>query len=699
MYRSSETITDLKILQMAAKVLSKAVEKKRKMSCFDMHYSDLSREKLKEFIPDEIYNFFIMCTDSAVLDDLNFDNSCLSLKALSLSHQLIAAMKTKTTPFLFGLSQSLYHMHGSRKTIDLLNAYGICSSYDNLRTFLTSAANSILDVHDDIIIPAEIMPIFLDDSKTIIDAAIDNFDHDEATNDGKLTTHKMAMVLYQRTEVVEKTYYIKSSEKAISEDKLHILDKIDFAPKQQVRPEPVNFPALEILERPECDLSFKKDFIWLMLNQLNEKSITWTHFNEKIFQKDIPVTNITYLPFINGQPSDINVIFTSLTRLSEIAMAVGQGHMLVTADMVIYSKAVEILWANPELSKHITMRLGTMHFIMALMASVGNIFGDGGLQALMVNSGILAEGSARQVLAGKNLNRGIRSFKLILQSLFQIYFEQAETWAINNNLPWLTDEVKLEFNEFSDKNIGNIEDILATLERSQILDTLSKFRSTGRDKSSTFKFWDDLIQLISIILKIVRADREADFVTHLTGLTEALPYFIIADRTMYAKYTPVYIAQMQGLEKTQPMMYHHLLEGGFVVRHGSTRKCNSVPTDQALEQSINKDAKSSSGVIGFTKTQSALTRWLLTRQITGKYSSMITETVKSERRFLESEAIADTKEILKLKEVLLNDFDNPFNINIAPLNLINISTGQEACSETQVCFSKIVETGKYCISN
>ena len=47
-------------------------------------------------------------------------------------------------------------------------------------------------------------------------------------------------------------------------------------------------------------------------------------------------------------------------------------------------------------------------------------------------------------------------------------------------------------------------------------------------------------------------------------------------------------------------MYRHRMDGGFVVRRSASRSFNCVPTDQALEQTINREAKSQGGVIGFT---------------------------------------------------------------------------------------------------
>ena len=73
-------------------------------------------------------------------------------------------------------------------------------------------------------------------------------------------------------------------------------------------------------------------------------------------------------------------------------------------------------------------------------------------------------------------------------------------------------------------------------------------------------------------------------------------------------------------------MYRHMMDGGVVVvRRSASRIFNCVPTYQALEQTINREAKSQGGVIGFTLRKGALLRWLMTRHITGEYAEAFKE--------------------------------------------------------------------------
>lgn len=102
-----------------------------------------------------------------------------------------------------------------------------------------------------------------------------------------------------------------------------------------------------------------------------------------------------------------------------------------------------------------------------------------------------------------------------------------------------------------------------------------------------------------------------------------------AGRINYARYTPAYIAEMKQLEQTQPRMYEHMMQGEFVVRRSPHRTFNCVPTGQALEQTINQEAKSRGGIISFTLRKGALLRWLMTRHVTGEYSESFKDLCQS----------------------------------------------------------------------
>ena len=51
---------------------------------------------------------------------------------------------------------------------------------------------------------------------------------------------------------------------------------------------------------------------------------------------------------------------------------------------------------------------------------------------------------------------------------------------------------------------------------------------------------------------------------HIQAVIETVPYFVLAGRINYSRYTPVYIAEMKQLEEREPLIYRHTMEGGGV---------------------------------------------------------------------------------------------------------------------------------------
>ncbi|KAL8573646.1 hypothetical protein ACOMHN_007199 [Nucella lapillus] len=142
--------------------------------------------------------------------------------------------------------------------------------------------------------------------------------------------------------------------------------------------------------------------------------------------KTVPVATIRYLSFIHAPPTDLSTIYTTLLKLVAVAEKLRQPHILVTGDLAIYLKAQQILWSKPEsLAGKVTMRLGGMHLLMAFIASIGKLFGDGGLLQLLTATDVYADATARQMLEGKQLNRAVRGIKLVLEALSHVYLTSA----------------------------------------------------------------------------------------------------------------------------------------------------------------------------------------------------------------------------------------------------------------------------------
>jgi hypothetical protein len=115
-----------------------------------------------------------------------------------------------------------------------------------------------------------------------------------------------------------------------------------------------------------------------------------------------------------------------------------------------------------------------------------------------------------------------------------------------------------------------------------------------------------------------------------------------------------------------------MCDGGFVVRRSANRSFNCVVTDQALEQTVNRDGKSKEGVIGLTLRKGALSRWLMTRHVTAEYREAFKSlcdgninTRKHHEELGKARLGKDERDVCKIMETALM-CQNPFDLETVP---------------------------------
>ena len=87
--------------------------------------------------------------------------------------------------------------------------------------------------------------------------------------------------------------------------------------------------------------------------------------------------------------------------------------------------------------------------------------------------------------------------------------------------------------------------------------------------------------MVEILLDFIRAERDRNWTLHLEAFAAMLPWLTIYDHTNYARWGPVYLADMK-LEKTGPEVHSEFVSRNFVVKR-TNRRFDQVPADQATE--------------------------------------------------------------------------------------------------------------------
>ena len=168
-----------------------------------------------------------------------------------------------------------------------------------------------------------------------------------------------------------------------------------------------------------------------------------------------------------------------------------------------------------------------------LLSLIGKRFQNAGLRdlGLCIESGVIEEGSALAVFEGRNYNRAIRFHKLAYEAFMRVTWEGFEPWleASHSDEP---DEMTVSLNAVGylvdDLNKGNHDDVLQLQAFQSLCDRfagyLDHLKNTNGPMSS---FWFSYINMVELLLQMVRASKEGDWMLNLFSVQKMLPWCLV----------------------------------------------------------------------------------------------------------------------------------------------------------------------------
>ena len=126
-----------------------------------------------------------------------------------------------------------------------------------------------------------------------------------------------------------------------------------------------------------------------------------------------------------------------------------------------------------------------------------------------------------------------------------------------------------------------------------VRDLLEEF-DNAHSQNPNFRLWTSYMQMVELLLAMIRAERDGNWDLHLESFAAMLPWLTIYDHTNYARWGPVYLADMENLETKAPEVHAEFIAGNFVVKR-TNKRFNQVPADQATEW-MNKTCKVQNGI-------------------------------------------------------------------------------------------------------
>lgn len=305
----------------------------------------------------------------------------------------------------------------------------------------------------------------------------------------------------------------------------------------------------------------------------------WRALNETTSQIDPPVTTAGMLPILQAQTDDNDTLTTVINRFVDISNHTGQTHTIITADQPLYSRRKELVWANPKF-ENVIFLMGGLHICLNFLKAIGQHMENAGLDDLWTEAGVYATNTTGTMLDGKAYYRAVRGHQMTYETVWHIKRPKFEVWMAESghehelDIKSLAHKVSNVFQERDDSDreeLCNAVDQLSDVCSSEHVRDLMEELDNTYSGNLNFRLWTSYMEMVEILLAFIRAERDGNWVLHLEAFAEMLPWLTIYDHTNYARWGPVYLADMKSLEKTAPGVHAEFVNGNFVVKRTKRR--------------------------------------------------------------------------------------------------------------------------------
>ena len=199
------------------------------------------------------------------------------------------------------------------------------------------------------------------------------------------------------------------------------------------------------------------------------------------------------------------------------------------------------------------------------------------------------------MLKGKHYNSAVRVHKYIYEAIKRLLIENFKKWICNQS-----DTLDITYREF--KNSLELQELVSapkpkTMENvyencEKVVEEIHKYEQLLLDGylGPTASVWTSFLQMEQILFDFIRSIKLGNWNLHMQAMEKMLPWMFAYDCPNYARFLTYYWVFMQKLPETHPAIHEEFMAGNFSVcrQHGTF---NKILSDQAIEQTINRDQK------------------------------------------------------------------------------------------------------------
>ena len=146
---------------------------------------------------------------------------------------------------------------------------------------------------------------------------------------------------------------------------------------------------------------------------------------------------------------------------------------------------------------------------------------------------------------------------------------------------------------------------------SPLMSLLEEFSTTESLRSKTCQLWDRYLNMVSLLLDYVAAERDSKVDLHIETFAEMLFYDFVCNHQNYTRWGTVYMAEMRILQEEHPDIFEKFREGKHTIHRSADleKYFSRVWSNMGIEQSINRDCGTIGGLTAIKTNKAAMDRW------------------------------------------------------------------------------------------
>ena len=257
-------------------------------------------------------------------------------------------------------------------------------------------------------------------------------------------------------------------------------------------------------------------------------------------------------------------------------------------DQPVYAHVVEIKYENPEKFSYILPVLGSFHTQMCFMKTIYRRIKESNIEDLLVESGLIVQGSVEKALSGGHYNRATKLYKLFYEAMIRIIITHSE--KNNVTLPSTLDtffNIVCDTEMEADDRYFSLQTILEDGEFSEYVKKL--FDLQGPDNHMA-NYIISILGMIEILFMNVDSLRTKNWKRFLSSIRLMMPWVMVYDQTNYSRWLPVFWLEMSSLPEEHEELISEIFSQSL-----TGNSYSSQPPDLWIECTMDKGSKMKTG--------------------------------------------------------------------------------------------------------